>query len=125
MAEESKPMICAECGHQAEVHQVGGPCNLKDRLGFQMCGCREFEDGAEKCAASIGPARCNLPNGHDGLHVRRGQIPETTVWWRCAPEDPVQKAITAERERCARVIEGWHISKGGYTELAHQIREGK
>lgn len=25
-------------------------------------------------------------------------------------------------ERAAQLVEGWHISKGGYTELAHQIR---
>lgn len=55
----------------------------------------------DMCAASISPARCDLPNGHEGLHVRRGQIPETTVWWRCSPEDPVM----AERERCADIAE--------------------
>jgi len=29
-----------------------------------------------------------------------------------------------ERERAARIVERWHINKGGYTELAHKIRSG-
>ena len=28
------------------------------------------------------------------------------------------------REDCAKVVEGWHIRKGGFTELAKVIREG-
>jgi hypothetical protein len=30
-------------------------------------------------------------------------------------------ARKAERDRCAAIVSGWHISKGGYTELAHVI----
>lgn len=25
-------------------------------------------------------------------------------------------------DRCSRVVESWHIRKGGYTELAHRIK---
>lgn len=32
-----------------------------------------------------------------------GQCPETTIRWAFGSEDPIQKAIAAERERCARV----------------------
>lgn len=33
-------------------------------------------------------------------------------------------AIMAERERCAKIVEGWHVKKGGYTELAAKLRTG-
>ena len=29
-----------------------------------------------------------------------------------------------ERERCARLVEGWHIKRGGYLNLATAIRAG-
>ena len=31
-------------------------------------------------------------------------------------------ARKAERDRCADIVNGWHISKGGYTELAYVLR---
>lgn len=35
----------------------------------------------------------------------------------------VSEMLKAERERCAQIVDGWHIKNGGYTELASQIRE--
>lgn len=34
----------------------------------------------------------------------------------------IEAAEADMRERCAQIVDGWHIKKGGYTELAHQIR---
>jgi hypothetical protein len=34
-------------------------------------------------------------------------------------------AIDEERERCAKIVDTWDISKGGYSELAYQIRNIK
>jgi len=32
--------------------------------------------------------------------------------------------VEDERKRCAKIVDGWHFKKGGYTELAAKIREG-
>ena len=37
-------------------------------------------------------------------------------------EARIRAAMDAEREAIARIVEGWHIKKGGYTELAHVVR---
>ncbi len=38
--------------------------------------------------------------------------------------DLIAQVKAEERERNARLVESWHINKGGYTTLACTIREG-
>jgi hypothetical protein len=38
-------------------------------------------------------------------------------------ERAVRDAILEERQRCARIVEGWHYKKGGYRELSRRLME--
>jgi len=79
-----------------------------------------------QCSSSINGLRCTLGLGHDGLHSHPGQIPETNLWWKCSPEDPVAQAIAQERERCAKVVLEASINDlCSALDVAAKIREGK
>jgi len=45
----------------------------------------ETPDSYPRCAAHMNKIRCDLVFGHDGLHCKFGQIPETTIHWRVGP----------------------------------------
>lgn len=37
----------------------------------------------------------------------------------------IPQAVAHERKRCADIVRSWHIKKGGYETLAHELENGK
>ena len=81
------------------------------------CDAMTDEDRARRV---LPPCSC------EGGFKERGLVAPDCVW--CNWGEDVADALAAvradERERCARLVEGWHIKRGGYLNLATAIRAG-
>lgn len=84
----------------------------------------EFEKTAKEIVNNYNSCPDDIEE-HDSFKTSEG----FTEWWhnpKCLEHQiasALQKAVEQNTEDIAKIVEGWHIKKGGYCELAHVIRE--
>lgn len=127
---EESASLRVEAAHRAEAeanerarHAEAVAKNLTDE---KACILKNYEDAFRKMERAEASARSALEEAIRQRNVSEGAVTELRrcVEEECAAHRGTQAALDEERESIARLVEGWHISKGGYTEMAHVIREG-
>ena len=63
-----------------------------------------------------------MTNHHPLCPTMLSQFPAGSTCGGC---EGIRIAIEAECEACAMLVSRWHIKRGGYTEMAYQIRDRK
>ncbi len=82
---------------------------------------------ADKIRAVVNTEIQELETQVEALEQKIGNVcvcsyekPNDRCYWHT---QMIADAVKNERKECAKLVSSWHIKRGGYTEMAYQIRD--